>query len=90
MHLRDIKIRTGWIPIRNPRARAAFYLGILVFMCISFSSIVAHVAAGAFGEPLHPIGFWVAACFVGLLFVGGFYWIISEWFRIGKDHKKHE
>jgi hypothetical protein len=85
MPMRNIKIKTGWIPIGNPWLRGFVLLGVLVFICFVFLGVAARVAGGVFGEPLHPIGFWVAACFTGFLFVWGFYWLIGTLLRVRKQ-----
>jgi len=75
------------IPVRNRWVRGILFAALLVVFVIGFSDLAAMIARGVFGQPAHPVAFWLMTCAILASSVWFCYVIVAEW-RRGTRHPK--
>jgi len=78
------------IPIRNRWFRGISFVALLVVFAIGFLDLSATIARGVFGEPSHPVAFWLATFATLILSVWFFYIIIDEWQHGPRQKRKRK
>jgi hypothetical protein len=74
-------------PVRNRWVLSCVYAGFILIICLGFSNIAARVAAGVFGQPLHPVRFWVTTFLVLALFIWFLFWLFRQLLSLFRDRQ---